>query len=182
VVQRKHGFPQRIRFRLTKHSAFDKITGIASSSFTLEKFMNDIARQQLIETYIAAYNRFDIDGMAAALSSDIRFDNFAGDVKTHETVGIDAFRTLAQASTAMFSQREQSVLALQFDPDEVIATIVFSGTLAADIPDGPKAGATVAMEGPSASMANGLPGLSTAPERWAASAARPCPPASGGTA
>lgn len=111
--------------------------------------MNDLARQQLIERYIAAYNRFDIDAMSAVLSAEVRFDNIAGGVTTHETVGIEAFRTLAQASAAMFSKREQTVLALEFDPDQVIATIVFSGTVASDIPDGPKAGATVSMEGSS---------------------------------
>ena len=109
--------------------------------------MDDLACKQLIEQYIAAYNRFDIDGMAAVLSDDVRFENIAGGTTTHETSGIAAFRTLAQASAAMFSQREQSVLALEFDLDQVIATIVFSGTLAADMPDGSKAGSTVAMEG-----------------------------------
>lgn len=111
--------------------------------------MDDRARQQLIERYIAAYNTFDIEGMAAVLSPAIGFDNIAQGVKTHETVGIDAFRTLAQASAAMFSQRQQTVLSLEFDPDQVIAAIVFNGTLAVDLPDGATAGASVAMEGSS---------------------------------
>ncbi|HEU5437173.1 MAG TPA: nuclear transport factor 2 family protein [Telluria sp.] len=109
--------------------------------------MNDTDRQHLIERYIAAYNAFDIDGMAAVLSPSIRFDNYAQGVKSHETAGIEAFRTLAQSSVAMFSQRRQNVLSLEFDPDRVIAAIVFNGTLAVDIPDGPKAGSEVAMEG-----------------------------------
>ncbi|MDB5959303.1 MAG: ketosteroid isomerase-like protein [Massilia sp.] len=114
--------------------------------------MNDTDRQHLIERYIAAYNIFDIDGMAAVLSDDVRFDNYAQDVKTHETAGIAAFRTLAQSSTAMFSKRRQNILSLEFDPDKVIATIVFNGTLAVDVPDGPKAGSEVAMEGRSEFM------------------------------
>lgn len=114
--------------------------------------MDDTARQQLIERYISAYNRFDIDGMAAVLSPAIRFDNVSGGVKTHETAGIEAFRTLALASAAMFSQREQKLLTLEFDPDQVIATIVFRGTLAVDLDGGEggaakKAGDIVAMEG-----------------------------------
>jgi len=111
--------------------------------------MDDLARQKLIERYIAAYNTFDIEGMAAVLSPAIRFDNIAQGVKSHETVGIDAFRTLAQSSAAMFSQRQQTVVSLEFDPDQVIADIVFSGTLAVDLPDGAKSGSTVAMEGSS---------------------------------
>lgn len=111
--------------------------------------MDDTDRQHLIERYIAAYNTFDIDGMAAVLSPAIRFDNIAQGVKMHETVGIDAFRTLAQSSAAMFSRRQQSLLSLEFDPDQVIANIVFDGTLAVDLPDGARAGSTVAMEGSS---------------------------------
>jgi predicted ester cyclase len=106
-------------------------------------------RQHLIERYIAAYNAFDIDGMAAVLSPDIRFDNFAQDVKSHETVGIDAFRTLAQTSASMFSRRAQTILSLEFDPAQVIAAIAFSGTLGVDIPDGPVAGTEVNMQGTS---------------------------------
>lgn len=111
--------------------------------------MTDTDRQQLIEHYVDAYNRFDIDGMAAMLSPDVRFDNVAQGVKSHETAGIEAFRTLAHTSAGMFSQRQQTVLALEFDPDQVIATIVFSGTLAVDIPDGPAAGTSVNMTGSS---------------------------------
>lgn len=111
--------------------------------------MTDLDRQHLIERYIAAYNAFDIEGMAAVLSPDVRFDNYAQGVKTHETVGIDAFRTLAQSSAAMFSQRRQNVLSLEFDPGQVIATIVFSDVLAVDMPDGPAKGSEVAMEGSS---------------------------------
>ena len=37
--------------------------------------MTDLDRQHLIERYIAAYNAFDIEGMAAVLSPDVRFDN-----------------------------------------------------------------------------------------------------------
>ena len=111
--------------------------------------MTDPDRQHLIERYIAAYNAFDIDGMAAVLSPDIRFDNFAQDVKSHETVGIDAFRTLAQTSASMFSRRAQTILSLEFDPAQVIAAIAFSGTLGVDIPDGPVAGTEVNMQGTS---------------------------------
>jgi predicted ester cyclase len=111
--------------------------------------MNDTDRQHLIERYIAAYNSFDIDGMAAVLRPDVRFDNFADNVKSHETAGIAAFRTLALSSAALFSRRRQTIMALEFDPDKVIATIAFSGTVAHDIPGGPAAGAEVAMAGSS---------------------------------
>ena len=109
--------------------------------------MNDLDRQHLIERYIAAYNAFDLDGMAAVLSPAVRFDNYEQGVKTHETAGIDAFRTLAQSSAAMFASREQAIVSLEFDPDQVIANIAFAGRLAVDIPDGPTAGSEVAMQG-----------------------------------
>lgn len=112
--------------------------------------MNDTERQHLIERYIAAYNAFDIDGMSAVLSPDVRFDNVAQGVKSHETVGIDAFRTLARTASTMFSRRRQTIVSLEFDPDQVVAAIAFSGTLAVDMPDGPRAGQEVDVQGSSA--------------------------------
>ena len=70
-------------------------------------------------------------------------------MKTHETVGIDAFRTLAQASAAMFSSAARTCCRSNSIPGQVIATIVFSGVLAVDMPDGPAKGSEVAMEGSS---------------------------------
>jgi hypothetical protein len=104
-------------------------------------------RQELIGAYIAAYNAFDIDGMAALLSPDICFENYSGEERSHATRGIEEFRQLAASSKSLFSEREQKVVSLESHQDSVVATIEFSGRLAADIPDGPSRGTVIAMKG-----------------------------------
>ncbi|WP_288378046.1 nuclear transport factor 2 family protein [uncultured Massilia sp.] len=103
--------------------------------------------QELVEDDIAAYNAFDIAGMAALLADDIRFEHHSGDALTAEADGLAAFRQLAEASKALFSRREQRVTAWTVGADAVTVATDYSGTLARDIPGGPAAGAVIALEG-----------------------------------
>ncbi len=109
--------------------------------------MNDADKQALVERYIAAYNAFDIDGMVALLSDDVRFENHAGGVLTTTTDGRDAFRALAEQSRRLFSVREQRVTSWRFDPERTIVEIDYRGTLAQDVPGGPAAGIELALKG-----------------------------------
>jgi hypothetical protein len=111
--------------------------------------MDNTKRQELIGAYIAAYNAFDIDGMAALLSPDVCFENYSGEERSHATRGIEEFRQLAESSKLLFSEREQKVVALESHQDSLLATIEFSGWLAADIPDGPARGTVISMKGTS---------------------------------
>jgi ketosteroid isomerase-like protein len=115
----------------------------------LECHMGDAKRRELVAAYIAAYNTFDVDGMAALLSPDVCFENFSGAERSHATRGIDQFRQLAESSKALFSEREQKVAALESHGDSLVATIEFNGRLAADIPGGPSRGTVIAMQGAS---------------------------------
>lgn len=105
--------------------------------------------QQLVTDYIAAYNAFDLEGMAALLSDDIRFENHSGGALTASSNGLDAFRQLAEQSKALFSQREQRVTGWTFGADTVAVDIDYSGTLAQDLPGGPAAGTVLALKGSS---------------------------------
>lgn len=109
--------------------------------------MNDAEKQALIERYIAAYNAFDIDGMVALLSDDVRFENHAGGALTTATDGRDAFRALAEQSRRLFSVREQRVTSWRFEPERAIVEIDYRGTLAQDVPSGPAAGTELALKG-----------------------------------
>ncbi|MGN7832247.1 nuclear transport factor 2 family protein [Pseudoxanthomonas sp. 22568] len=109
--------------------------------------MNDADKQALIQRYITAYNAFDIDGMVALLSDDVRFENHAGGALTTATDGSDAFRALAEQSRWLFSVREQRVTSWRFDPERTIVEIDYRGTLAQNIPDGPSAGTELALQG-----------------------------------
>jgi len=111
--------------------------------------MNDSGMQALISRYIAAYNAFDVDGMLALLSPDVRFENYSGGALTVEATGIAEFRRLAEQSRGMFSEREQRITHVQFDANSVVANIDYRGRLAVDIPDGPVAGTVIALQGQS---------------------------------
>src|SRR4051794_39586541 len=103
----------------------------------------------LIHQYLAAYNAFDVDGMLAALSPGVRFENYSGDQLTAAASGIDEFRRLAEQSKALFSEREQRITALEPSNDSIIASIAYRGRLSADIPNGPQAGTVLDLHGKS---------------------------------
>jgi hypothetical protein len=104
--------------------------------------------RELIERFIAAYNRFDVDGMIAQLAPEIRFENYSGETLTVATDGINEFRALAERSKAMFSEREQRILSITpGDEHSAMVDIAYRGTLAMDVPDGPSAGTVIEISG-----------------------------------
>lgn len=112
--------------------------------------MRDSGQLELINRYIAAYNAFDVEGMLAVLAPDIRFENYSGDELTAASTGIGEFRQLAQRAKALFSEREQRITAIESREGALIARIAYRGCLAADIPDGPRAGTVLDLRGTSA--------------------------------
>ncbi|WP_413624238.1 nuclear transport factor 2 family protein [Luteibacter sp. Lutesp34] len=111
--------------------------------------MIDPARQALVEAYIDAYNRFDIDGMLATLSDDVRFEHHAGGELAVATDGKEEFEKLARVGAAMFASRTQAVTAMEVRGDTLVVTIDFHGEVAEDIPEGPRAGTVIEMTGTS---------------------------------
>jgi hypothetical protein len=106
-------------------------------------------QELVIQKYIAAYNAFDVDGMLKLLSPDVRFENRSGAQLTTEASGIDDFRRLAHRAKAMFSEREQRITSLKQSADSIIVRIAYRGQLAVDIPDGPRAGTVLNLNGES---------------------------------
>lgn len=104
---------------------------------------------QVIQEYIAAYNAFDVDGMLKLLSPEVCFENWSGAQLTNEASGIDEFSQLAHQAKAMFSEREQRITSLKHNVDSVIASIAYRGQLAVDVPDGPRAGTVLDLNGES---------------------------------
>jgi steroid delta-isomerase-like uncharacterized protein len=105
--------------------------------------------EELIKSYIDAYNRFDLDAMCALMASDIRFEHHSNGALSVGTDGLHEFRLLAETGAAMFSEREQRITALRIDGNHAVADIAFSGKFAKDIPGGPAAGTLIALEGAS---------------------------------
>ncbi|HEX8479873.1 MAG TPA: nuclear transport factor 2 family protein [Telluria sp.] len=105
--------------------------------------------EELIQSYIDAYNRFDLDGMCALLAPSIRFEHYADGVLGARTDGLDEFRLLAETGAAMFAERAQRITMLRVDGNHAVVGIAFTGTFAKDIPGGPAAGTVVALDGAS---------------------------------
>lgn len=103
--------------------------------------------QQIIEDYIAAYNRFDVEGMIRYLHPEIEFRNTAGGEVTHAIKGIEGFKLQASEAVHYFSQREQRITALSFNGNQAEATIDYTGTLAVDLPNGLNAGDKLELQG-----------------------------------
>ena len=64
----------------------------------------------LIDRYIDAYNRLDVDGMLATLHPQVTFENVTAGVTTVRTQGIEEFRRLAQSTLPLFARRRQTVV------------------------------------------------------------------------
>jgi hypothetical protein len=109
--------------------------------------MDEARQKELIDRYLAAYNAFDVEAMLAQLDPAVRFENIANGHLTAEASGIEAFRQLAEQSKTLFSEREQRVTNLARQGATLVADIAWRGRLAADIPDGPKAGTVLEMTG-----------------------------------
>ncbi|ELC7322104.1 nuclear transport factor 2 family protein [Stenotrophomonas maltophilia] len=109
--------------------------------------MDESHCRHLIEHYLLAYNRFDIDAMLAVLAHNVRFENHSDGQLTLVTEGIDAFGELARQSAQMFREREQRLLELTFKDGVVLASIGWRGVFAQDIPGGPSAGSELALQG-----------------------------------
>jgi ketosteroid isomerase-like protein len=105
--------------------------------------------QDLIGRYIAAYNRFDLDGMFALFTEDVHFENISDGQVTASTFGLAELRLLAEQSAVLFSEREQQITHIRFGDESAIAGIVFRGVLAADLPDGASVGETLKLVGES---------------------------------
>lgn len=107
--------------------------------------------ERIVEAYLAAYNGFDVDGMVELLAPDVIFRNVSKGKITHETVGLPAFRAIAEQGAAMFSERCQELIEFAFetssDTVELVAIIEFRGVLAAGSQARPLQGGVLKLAG-----------------------------------
>ena len=102
--------------------------------------MNEDQAKQIIEDYIAAYNRFDVEGMTEHLHPNIEFRNVADGEVTHSIMGIEGFKLQAAEAAHYFSAREQRIQGFALNGNTVEVAIDYTGTLAVDLPNGLRAG------------------------------------------
>ncbi|WP_064077014.1 nuclear transport factor 2 family protein [Prescottella equi] len=109
--------------------------------------MSELSPEDVIDRYISAYNSFDVLGMLATLTPDVRFEHYVGDERTSESVGWDDFRRLAEHAVTLFTEREQHITEVKFEERTATAHIEYRARLAVDLPDGPLAGDIIELRG-----------------------------------
>lgn len=110
---------------------------------------NTAAAIATIKCYLAAYNAFDVPGMLALMSPEIIFENYSGAQCTAAVSGIGAFESLAAQSKSVFAEREQRMTTIEHGAGSIIVGIAYRAILAVDVPDGPRAGTVLDLEGQS---------------------------------
>ena len=111
--------------------------------------MTDAEKKSLVESYIRAYNNFDLEGMTANLHERVAFKNISTGEVTLETRGIEAFRNQAEQVLNIFSERQQKIENISFGDDGCEIEIDYRAKLAADLPNGLKAGDEINLTGKS---------------------------------
>ena len=109
--------------------------------------MTDQEKRDLINRYLDAYNAFDVEGMMATIHPDIEFKNVSGGDVNARASGADEFCQMAKQSTALFTSRQQTVTAFNAAGDGASIEVAYEGVLAADLPNGMKAGDRLNLNG-----------------------------------
>lgn len=84
-------------------------------------------KRNVIERYLDAYNRFDVERMLNVVHSDIKFENVSDGQVTAEASGASAFRKLAEQSKQMFSSRKQTVTKVEASGREAFVEVDYTG-------------------------------------------------------
>lgn len=109
--------------------------------------MSPTEMRALVDRYIDAYNRMDVDGMLLAVHPDVTFENISGGVVNARTEGIAELKALAQQALSLFSERHQRILSFETDGSRAAASIAFRAVLAVDMPNGPRQGQVMSLSG-----------------------------------
>jgi ketosteroid isomerase-like protein len=109
----------------------------------------------VIEAYIAAYNRKDVEGMIACLSDNVFFRNISGGEVTAEASDKQSFADMARFGASAFESRHQKVTNAITVAGTTLAEIDYSAVVATDLPNGWKAGQELAFSGASAFRVDG---------------------------
>lgn len=111
--------------------------------------MKNEEKEALIKEYISAYNAMNVEKMLSPLHSELIFENYTGDERTHFLVGKKSFKNQALEALGYFTERNQSILNLTHQKSNSEVTISYHAILAIDIPNGPKKGEKLEFEGKS---------------------------------
>ncbi len=109
--------------------------------------MNPAEMRTLVDRYIDAYNRMDIDGMLLVVHPDIEFKNISGGVVNANARSVSELKALAEQSLSVFSERHQAILSFEANDTRAVAAISFRAVLASDHLNGLKMGHELTLTG-----------------------------------
>ncbi|MDD2853295.1 MAG: nuclear transport factor 2 family protein [Desulfuromonadaceae bacterium] len=101
----------------------------------------------LIQRYIEAYNRMNVDELLATVHPDVAFTNVSGGVVNASTTGISELRALALQSLSLFSERQQIIESFQCEGPKALVSVAFRAVVANDLPNGLKSGQVLNLSG-----------------------------------
>ncbi len=109
--------------------------------------MDATRAEKLVDSYIEAYNGFDVPGMLACLHPDVQFEHSTNGDVTVRLDGKAAFEAQATRAATWFSERTQHVTAFRWQEEQAEAAIDYFAITAIDLPNGIKAGTTLQFSG-----------------------------------
>lgn len=98
--------------------------------------MLNLQRETLIDSYIAAYNQMDVNGMLKTLHPELIFENYSKGEMTHQTKGVHEFEKQAQQALDFFESREQSPNKYIHQARFTEVHLKYHAILGKDFPDG----------------------------------------------
>jgi len=102
--------------------------------------MKEKRMKKIIDEYVKAFNKFDVEGMVKDLHENMEFKNITNGEVNVELNGKIAFKNQLEQGNNLFKKREMKITDQKFENNIVENKVDFKGVLAMDIPDGPKAG------------------------------------------
>lgn len=101
----------------------------------------------IVDHYIDAYNRMDVEAMLEGVHPHVEFNNISAGVVNASTSGVAELKTLAQQSLSLFSERRQVIESFEVQESQAVATIAFRAVVARDLPNGLKRGEVLNLSG-----------------------------------
>lgn len=109
--------------------------------------MSPTGMRSLVDQYLDAYNRRDVDGMLAGVHPQVEFKNISAGVVNASARGVAELRNLAQQSLSLFSERRQVIDSFEGQGSRAVASITFYAVVAKDLPNGLKKGQVLNLSG-----------------------------------
>ena len=109
--------------------------------------MDATQAEKLVDSYIEAYNGFDVPSMLACLHPDVQFEHSTNGDVTVRLDGKAAFEAQATRAAAWFMERNQHVTAFRWQDEQAEAAIDYFAITATDLPNWIKAGTILQFSG-----------------------------------